>query len=494
MSASFIQLAADGAGDKKSVRWIRPSDASSWASCRRRAWLDMHLSSSYEADAFVRLLFDAGSQHEQAVREQLEMDYDVHHAESFEHTAALMQQGVPVIYQARLINPDIGVVGFPDFLMRHDSGQYQPADAKLTQSENKRALQIQLGLYRRLLNNTLPAIVFLGGNRTATLGEEIEPLVDAFLTDMQQLRVQKTQPDVRYSHSKCRVCPYFEYCQPQFEQQQDISLLYGVHGRAAEHLAAAGIRTIAQLAGREPETLPDVQHLSGLKRKRRAIWQAQAYLHDKVFQLNPVELPEGTWIHFDIEDNPLTPTRERHVYLWGMLVPPYARNDFDYVWTDDENADYDGWLSFLEKIEQYRIRYTQPILAHYSNHEKAVIKKYAQRYKMTEHATVQWLLGDRSNGDAPMFDLQKAVLDNLVLPLQGYGLKDICKHPGLVNFQWENKESGSQWSIVQFNRFLETTDAAEKLRLKSEILSYNRDDVTATRRLELWLRDQFCGV
>ncbi len=480
--------------NKHDVRLIKPSDAASWASCRRRAWLDMHQTQAFdfEADAFTRLLLDAGLEHERRVLKQLQDEYDVHHADSFEHTAALMQQGVSVIYQARLMNPDAGLVGFPDFLIRHESGQYQSADAKLTQNENKRALKIQLGFYRRLLENDLPVMVFLGGNRTAVIGNETDALVDAFLADMRQLREQPEQPDVRYSHSKCRICPYFEHCRPHFVNQEDISLLHGVHGRSAKHLTAAGIRTISQLAAQDPKTLPDVPHLSGVKRKQRAVVQAQAYLQNQVFQLNNIELPTGNWIHFDIEDNPLTLTRERHVYLWGMLVPPYTHHDFDYVWTDHEGADYDGWLAFLEKIEQYRIAFSPVILAHYSNHEKAVIKHYAQRYSMTEHATVQWLLGKtQGNSHGPMFDLQKAVQDNLVLPLQGYGLKDICKHPELVNFQWENTASGSQWSIVQFNRFLAETDPAEKQRLKSELLSYNRDDVTATRQLELWLRDRF---
>ena len=107
---------------------------------------------------------------------------------------------------------------------------------------------------------------------------------------------------------------------------------------------------------------------------------------------------------------------------------------------------------------------------------------------MIDHKTVQWLLGLEGEV-SPLFDLQKPVLDSLVLPLQGYGLKDICKHPKLINFQWDNEESGSQWSVVQFNRYLEETDSQVKQRLKTEILAYNRDDVMATRRLELWLRE-----
>lgn len=469
---------------------IKPSDATTWVSCKRRTWLDLHQAVNHDADPFNQLLFNAGLQHETNILAKLQSKHEVYRAATFEHTQALMQQGVAVIYQARLIDHELGLVGYPDFLIRHECGEYQAADAKLSQKENKKALQIQLGLYRRLLAGQLPAIVFLGDGRIANIGDEIDSLVDAFINDMRRLREQHEQPVVRYSHSKCRICPYFSHCRPQFDIMEDISLLYGVHGHTAEHLAQNGIETISQLATQNAEDIPDMPHLTSLKRKQRVILQARSFLNDELFQLNKVTLPAGTWIHFDIEDNPLTSTRERHVYLWGLLIPPYTRNDFDYIWTDDETQDYNGWLLFLEKIELYRTRYTSLILAHYSNHEKNTIKKYAERYGMDKHATVQWLLGQHDE-DTPLFDMQRPVMDNLILPLQGYGLKDICKHPGLVNFQWQNQESGSQWSVVQFNHFLKTTETQKKQRLKVEILGYNRDDVLATRKLEVWLRNHF---
>lgn len=466
---------------------IKPSDAISWISCIRRAWLDKHQATEFEIDAFNQLLIDLGLKHEAAILAKLENQYPVSKANSFDHTRTLMQQGTPVIYQGRLLDEQEGLVGYPDFLIRHESGQYQPADAKLSFSEKKKAIQIQLGIYRRLLSTELPAIIFLGDGRTALLGNEVDPLVDTFITDMRSLLNTQQQPVVHYSHSKCRICPYHSHCRPEFDAKEDISLLYGIHGNAAVHLAEAGITTITQLALSEVESLPDVPYLKGNKRKHRAILQAKSFLTDKIFKLNQAVLPGGTWIHFDVEDNPLTPTRERHVYLWGFLVPAYAKENFEYVWTDDETSDYEGWMGFLQKIEAYRSQYFPLILAHYSNHEKATIKKYAERYAMENDSTVTWLLGH----DSPLFDMQKSVLDCLVLPLQGYGLKDICKHPDLVNFQWENKESGSQWSVVQCNRFQSETDLTEKQKLKTEILSYNRDDVIATRKLEVWLRNIF---
>lgn len=472
---------------KSAQQLIKPSDASAWISCIRRVWLDKHQTGDFEIDPFNQLLMDIGLEHEATILAKLQNQNDVHQANSFDHTQELMQQGVAVIYQARLLNEEKSLVGYPDFLIRHESGEYQPADAKLSQSEHKKNIQIQLGLYRHLLGNELPAIVFLGDGRTATLGDEINPLVSEFILSMKELLSMPQQPVVRYSHSKCRICPYYEHCRSEFEEKEDLSLLYGVHGSAAKHLAETNISTITQFANSAAETIPDVPYLKGPKKKHRAILQARSFLTGEIFQLNEVELPEGTWVHFDIEDNPLTPSRTRHVYLWGFLPPPYSKNSFETVWTDDETQDYQGWLGFLDKMDDYRTQYAPLILAHYSNHERATIKKYAERYTMQNHITVQWLLGN----DSPLFDMQKPVLNNLVLPLQGYGLKDICKHPDLVNFQWENEESGAQWSVVQFSRFLDETDTREKQRLKAEILGYNRDDVIATRKLEEWLRHHF---
>lgn len=105
---------------------------------------------------------------------------------------------------------------------------------------------------------------------------------------------------------------------------------------------------------------------------------------------------------------------------------------------------------------------------------------------MENHPIVEWLLGDNS----PLFDIQKPVKESLVLPISSYGLKQICKHKGLVNFQWQDDESGSQWSVVQFIKFQLEALKDRREQMKKDILGYNFDDVMATRQLEVWLRDQ----
>ncbi len=469
---------------------IKPSDAKSWSLCARRVWFNNYPPEGMttEIDPFDQLIIDQGLAHEQNVLNELSSTHDVHEAKSVEHTTQLMNDGAEVIYQAQFSIPEEGFVGYPDFLIRQDSGEYQPADAKLARStDDKKEIRVQLGLYRRILGTSLPGLVYLGTGDVSEIGNEVNPIVNRFVTEMREVLSNPDQPLVRYSHSKCKICPYLSVCKPQFIEDDEISLLYGVERRAADGLAKNNIHTITDLAAANPDTIPDVPYLSGFEKKNKAILQAKSWMTGEIFKLNDVELPQGTWVHFDVEDNPLEPSGNKHVYLWGFLKPDYNAVAFEYAWTDTMEEDRQGWNEFLALVEKYRSEYDDLIIAHYSQHEVTTIKQYTERYDMFDHPTVEWLLGDNT----PLYDLRKPISKSLVLPLQGYGLKDICKHKGLVNFQWEDDESGSQWSIVQFAYFQAEADPAKREELKQAILGYNRDDVLATRRLEEWLRNNF---
>ena len=195
-------------------------------------------------------------------------------------------------------------------------------------------------------------------------------------------------------------------------------------------------------------------------------------------------LPGGTWIHFDIEVNPLVDPSK--VYLWGLLKPPYDSSSFDYAWSDgSEEEDFRAWENFLKYISQYRTAYENVVLAHYSHYERTFLKTYAKRFSMEGDPIVSWLLGEKS----PLFDLCKVIRESFALPTFGYGLKAVCKDKRIVDFQWELGESGSQWSVVRYADYLSAPDH-ERSRIKDEILSYNRDDVRATRALEVWVRSR----
>lgn len=467
--------------------YINPSDARSWVLCKRRAWYDNFPPNSCDIvplSEFDKLLITFGKEHEKEVKKILEEGKSLIQAESPEHTQALIASGVDVIYQPIIEDKERNIIAKPDFLIRNENGKYQAADAKLAQSMDNDAIKIQIGIYRVLLNNSLPAIVFLGDKTTAKIGDEANDKIEDFISDMGLILLRDSPPEVRYGESKCNACPYFNLCKPKFVAKEEITLLYGIDSRSAPDLEKQGITTITKLSLADPNNITDVPHLKGFENKRRAVLQAQAYFSNDFYLIVPFTLPQGTYVHFDIEDNPFTQSNRKHVYLWGFLGPTYDEASFEYVWTDHEDQDKAGWLRFLELAEKYRKKYSNLVLAHFSSHEKSTIKGYAEFYNMLENPTVDWLLGKNS----PLFNIQKPIKDSFVLPLGGYGLKQICKHKNLVNFQWKNENSEAQWSVVQFNRYLGEANNQVRESIKKEILSYNFDDVMGTRKLEEWLR------
>ena len=467
------------------MKTIAASDSTSWLHCHGRVWLDKNPPAGQqpvEPSEFDQLIIRMGLGHEWNIKRELERKFQFVEAVSEEHTRALMEAGCQVIYQGQLTEGDI--IGKPDFLIRHESGQYQAADAKLARSEEKKEIQIQLGIYRQLLGNNLNALVFLGTGEVVEIGDEADKDVEKFTLSMRDLLAQKTMPQVRYSESKCRACGYYDHCKASFVAKGELTLLYGIDSRAAPGLEKQGIDTIRKLADADPAKIEDVPYLKGYEKRYRAVLQAKSYFDDSIHQLKPITLPNGTWIHFDVEANPLAESGDDNVYLWGLLKPPYNGNAFDYIWTDSEKQDREGWEAFLAKITEYRAQYPDLVLAHFSGYEVQKIKAYAERYNMQAHPIVEWLLGDNT----PLFDLLETVRDCLVLPVASYGLKYICKHPKLVNFQWDDSDSGSQWSVVQYVNFLGELRPDDRERLKRNILTYNFDDVVGTRKLEEWLR------
>ena len=118
---------------------------------------------------------------------------------------------------------------------------------------------------------------------------------------MRQILAHKTKPSARYAHSKCSICSYVGICKPEFEAKQELTLIYGIDSRNAPHMEAQGIATISQLADADPEAISDVPYLKGARNKLKAVLQAKSYLTHETYRIGDIQLPTGTWVHFDIE-------------------------------------------------------------------------------------------------------------------------------------------------------------------------------------------------
>lgn len=469
------------------MKLIYASDIHSYKHCKRRFWLEHNPPTGYlelEEDPFLQLRQQMGQEHEQAILTQLARGRRVVEPQSVEETLELMNAGIELIYQGQLLDEQRGLYGKPDFLIRGEGGRYSAGDAKLARKV-KAKIGIQMAFYRALLGGVENAYVFLGNGLIETIDKSYDRELSKFLEQARELIEMPSMPSESYSISKCSQCVFHEYCKAQFKETEDISLLYGIHGGSVEGLHSYGIKTIQDLARSSEISMPDLPYLKGRERKFRAITQARAHLSGETYIVRDIDLPRGTYIHFDVESNPLTAEGVDHVYLWGFLIPGYTRNDYEYIWSDSLDDDEQAFLTYLDLIESFLNRWPDLKLVHFSPYERAQVRSYIRRYSLSYHPVARWLMEAK---DSPFIDFKKIVMESLVLPLERYGLKDICKHPNLVNFQWENENSGSQWSIIEFLKFQTMSPSPERDAIKHEILTYNRDDVRATRELELWLR------
>lgn len=465
---------------------VNASMARSWCECERRLYYESYPPKDFvlRQDAFEQLIVDRGLAHEESVLAQLG---DYIEATSVEHTQELVEQKTPLIYQPHFHDPETNVIGKPDFLILRDDGNYQIADAKLSSTlDNKKAIIIEIAIYKRLHSSPHPVLVILGSSEREELHKEDKKHADLFLRHSREILDAESPPAADFSDSKCKACPFDGTCRPNFIAEENITLVQGVDSRSAPHLRNQGYTTLRKLSEADPEDIPDVPYIKGSAKKRRIVAQAKSLLNNKVYQIAPVEMPKGTYIHFDVESNPLS--ENSNVYLWGWLRPPYSQSDFAYAWSDGTlEQDKTAWLKFLGEMEALREEFLDLKIVHYSSFEVTQIKSYAEKYEMESHPFIQLLLGE----DSPLFDIQGPVKKSLILPLHGYGLKNVCKHKKLVDFQWNLEESGSQWSVVRYLDYLKSNEANERSSIKDEILSYNRDDVRATRALECWLKEHF---
>ena len=185
------------------ARWFTsaPSDTRSWLHCKWRMWHDNFPPDGMmeaEPNPFEELIKEMSGRHEWVIKRDLGQQFQVVEAISVGHTQALMEFGVDIIYQAQIAGRQNKIIGEPYFLILHESGEYQPADAKLARNGNKKEIQIQLGTYPKLLNSSIPALIFLGDKSTMEACDEANKEAEKFFADMHDILSLKNFPETRY--------------------------------------------------------------------------------------------------------------------------------------------------------------------------------------------------------------------------------------------------------------------------------------------------------
>lgn len=111
-------------------RYTRPNDARSWLHCKRQVWFDNHPPDMESAapDPFEELLVQLGVGHEWGIKCDLEKEFQLVEATSVDHTKALMEAKVDIIYQAQLADRHYFVLSLrPQFFITSSRGKPAPS-------------------------------------------------------------------------------------------------------------------------------------------------------------------------------------------------------------------------------------------------------------------------------------------------------------------------------------------------------------------------------
>ena len=402
--------------------------------------------------------------------------------EGFASTLALMKKGVPLIYQAWLMDGDW--VGRPDVLERHEgesrlgSWYYAPVDIKRAH-EVRKEHKAQLTFYALLLER----IQGVFPRDTAIVngdGDRLPVEADAFVAEFQDLlkKIQRIRagerPEPVYRKACVDTSPWGEACFRLAKETNDIALIFNVDVKKLQSLRSCGVLTVEDAAELNPETLEGcAPHLTlkGLESVKR---QARSLRDNTVIVRKSFEDPTlGMEIHFDIESHP--PTDRDYLYgFWLRDAAGERPQSFLAERPEDEEA---MWRAFMDWLPTLPADYT---VYHYAAYEPSRLTILSRRYG--DEAS-PWLARFRSR----LVDLKEKAREHAVFPLYFYSLKKICTFLG---FAWEGEVKGGGESVVAYDKWLREGDR----RVLNAICQYNQEDVRATAFLLDWLRAYAKGV
>lgn len=272
-------------------------------------------------------------------------------------TQALLQDGVPWIYQAVLQRQHR--LGLPDLLRRLPGASglgdhhYEVVDIKT--SGRARGDQIlQVMFYSRLLaelQGRMPAhggLILKDGSEQRFATADYLAVAEDVEADLEQLRADPTGARA-FLQTGCDSCHWNHRCLPELEGAGDLSLVQGMTRGARAILERLGCRTVAELAVFAPDGARARGNLDAtlLRRLRRA---AQARLagevapepHPKTRPLDPAAI-----VHL------LTDPFAERVLLFAVLTPATADGVFGYACPPDQGSE---WAAFRRLLAEVPVR------------------------------------------------------------------------------------------------------------------------------------------
>lgn len=439
---------------------------------------------------------------------------------SMEATLALMDGGVPVIYQGVLRGGTGAMVfsGRPDFLLRSDyrfefgdegftakqvdgwSGGYTAWDAKLSQSP-KPEYQVQVGLYVDVLKSLGLAAT---SNHGLILGSDELAYFDAdvLMAQMQQKRNTYLQDAYAFidqapqrledigsmicdASSYCDICEYPELCQAMRVETNHLQLVANITRPQIESLGRSGVKTVAQLAeftgSTDKLSEEQIERLSRQARLQQGFYDSG---ERKVEVIDPAALDilgeeQPGDIFFDLEGFTFFDEPGGLEYLFGWVSIDQGE-EFHWLWADTRAQECEIFDQFMQAMIARQQKYPDFRIFHYANYEQAALKRLAERFDMHEDLVAKLL----STG--VFVDLYKVVKAAIQTSEPKYSIKNLEKFYVLDRASDVKEAMGS---MEYYDQYVAATQEDPTLAetLKRQVISYNQDDCVSTLALTRWL-------
>ena len=458
-----------------------------------------------------------------------------------DETLAALQGGAEVVFQATFFEreqrpatdgaPEIGFIGYADFLRRTEDGAYEVQDTKLARKAKVSAL-MQLAAYAEQLERLgVPAspqvVLILGdGARSRHRLADIAPVFRSRRERLHALLLERTAADgiVAWGEAGVGICGRCEVCSPELARSCDPLLIAGIRGVQRDRLVAAGYDSIEKVAelvpavdgdalqampgmrpggSIAPEGLarPQVDGISTAALERIAM-QASVQL-DAVpgspppyrvvdpAALAAIPPPNPGDLFFDFEGDPLyrepgegEAARWGIDYLFGMVD---AEERFTALWAHDLSDERRALERFLALVAERRRTHPGMRIYHYAAYERSHLLSISARHGVGE-AEVDALLREHV-----LVDLYPIVRGALRVGTRSYSIKkleplymgDELRDEGGVTNGAQSVAEYAEASALLRSESNEGRAAGQR-RLDA-IADYNRYDCVSTLRLRDWL-------
>ncbi|MBV9013146.1 MAG: TM0106 family RecB-like putative nuclease [Pseudonocardiales bacterium] len=290
--------------------------------------------------------------------------------------------------------------------------------------------------------------------------------------------------------TECRSCPWWPTCGPALRASRDVSMV--LRGEDTVALRAAGVCTVDALAALDPAGSPPAP-MTGMS-FRDAVWLARAWQRDLtlVRRNRRITVPRAE-VEVDVD---MESFDEDGAYLWGCLLSgsdigvPHGYRAFvtwEPVPTPDEARSFAAFWGWLTDV---RARAAARGLSFAA-------------YCYNEQAENRWMLSSAERfAGAPGIPTTTAVQEFICsgqwvdlygvvgaefLCAHGKGLKTIAPAAG---FAWHDPEASGENSMRWYADAVGRCGAEPDLAQRARLLTYNADDVRATRALRRWMSSE----